>query len=1528
MSINWNNLRPWNGDQRNSFEELCCQLVAQEPVPGDSRFFRKGRPDAGLECYWRLPNNDEWGMQAKFFLTTPTAGQWTQINNSIKKALETHPRLTKYYVCLPIDRSDARIGNQKSFKDSWDDHVAKWGLLAKDRKMAVEFEYWGESEIGNRMALEHNRGRHWFWFDEERFSNEWFRNRIDEAVDNARDRFSPDFNVDLPIRAVFDALGRTPPFFEKFDALYSKTQIKFKKLRPPIASTGTRGANYDSINSQAAALFSKMSPWVHLDRDYVEPTVTRSIPWEDIETLAIDLGAATNTRMSEIDNLIEERDKGGQKTRDNAYDNLTWELHYLREFGWSIVEIRDYTRSDYSQVSNLPYLLLTGEAGQGKTHLLCQVAREETYASRPRIMFHGEQFRDDEPWSQMIRLMGLNCSREEFLGALEAAAQANNCRILIFIDALNEGAGNRLWAKFLPGMLTALARLPWLGICVSVRSSYEHHVIPDTLDETRIARLEHRGFTELPYEAISRFFSNYGIEPSTPFLEPEFTNPLFLKLFCISLQNQGLTRVPLGLRGITSIFQFYIKSIDAKLSRPEVLDYDVRHKNVARAVGDLARAMAKINDDRLPLNDAKVVVDAVLPPVAGFQASLFSRMESEGVITVVPDYSKSAASAWEECVRFTYQRFSDHLIVQRLLEQYLDTKNPEASFSIRRTLGKLVKDERACRVNSGILGALMIQIPELTKRELPDIAPRLADMRPVRDAFVQSFVWRDMGSFGSTTDSYINQQVLNYKGSRDEFLNAVITLSPLPGHPYNADRLHKFLAGFNMPDRDAWWSVFLHHAWGCDRSVDRLVAWAWVDTDKSKIDDEVIRLAGITLAWFLTTPNRFLRDRATKAMVRLFENRIQVLINVLSKLKAVEDPYVTERLYAVAYACAMRTADVGSLNDLSTWVYRNLFKSDNPPTHLLTRDYARGVIEVSIHRGATLNVDLAKVRPPYKSEWPGLSVPEGDELQAWGAHRDGMPDSEWSRVQLYDSVMGRLTGDFSHYVIGDLQEWSSERLDQLHTPTHRESCDLFVDSLTSRQKEAWEVYEGLRRNIPISLILGPENTLGSIGVDHPVGESETSKLQAEERFIRTLGTTSKKYRQYIDVVKPYVDNPTAFSREDAFDNGLARRWLMQRVIDLGWTVDRFGDFDRWVNYRHTREARKPERVGKKYQWIAYNELLARLADNFKLRAESWSVQTSRYNGPWNLFRHGRDIDGSNLLKQSQADEWEPHKNTWWFPTEYKAWDEPPNEVGWLKKSTDLPGINDILEVVWQEDGSRWLTLNGFYHWEQSTPPGEEHYERKRREIWYIVKSYLVKKSDLEELRAWASDQSWSGRRLPESHASYEIYLGEFFWSSAFKDHDTHYYGREGWTRGDNDTVPSPILVTNDEYGRSDGSFDCSIDSSIFINLPCRFLAEGMNLDWKGIEGNWYGDAGQLVACDPSIRSPGPRSLLFRRDSLIEFLDSRGLSLFWTVLGEKQSLGGSMSHQDYNGRLEINGFYYLDSDTVGGKTVSRYAPPLS
>ena len=130
-------------------------------------------------------------------------------------------------------------------------------------------------------------------------------------------------------------------------------------------------------------------------------------------------------------------------------------------------------------------------------------------------------------------------------------------------------------------------------------------------------------------------------------------------------------------------------------------------------------------------------------------------------------------------------------------------------------------------------------------------------------------------------------------------------------------------------------------------AVDRLVDWAWSPEDKAHIADESVRLCGVVLAWFLTTSNRFLRDRATKALVRLFTHRIKVLRTVIQGFIDVNDPYVFERLMAIAYGCSVRSEDTEAIGRLAADIYAWVFRDGHPPVHILARDYARGVIRLT-----------------------------------------------------------------------------------------------------------------------------------------------------------------------------------------------------------------------------------------------------------------------------------------------------------------------------------------------------------------------------------------------------------------------------------------------------------------------------------------------------------------------------------------------------------------------------------------------------
>ena len=55
------------------------------------------------------------------------------------------------------------------------------------------------------------------------------------------------------------------------------------------------------------------------------------------------------------------------------------------------------------------------------------------------------------------------------------------------------------------------------------------------------------------------------------------------------------------------------------------------------------------------------------------------------------------------------------------------------------------------------------------------------------------------------------------------------------------------------------------------------------------------------------------------------------------------------------------------------------------------------------------------------------------------------------------------------------------------------------------------------------------------------------------------------------------------------------------------------------------ETCKPERLGKKYTWIALHELLARLSDNVEYREDSGGLEPTLYNGPWQFNRRYRSL---------------------------------------------------------------------------------------------------------------------------------------------------------------------------------------------------------------------------------------------------------------------------------------------------------------
>ena len=168
-----------------------------------------------------------------------------------------------------------------------------------------------------------------------------------------------------------------------------------------------------------------------------------------------------------------------------------------------------------------------------------------------------------------------------------------------------------------------------------------------------------------------------------------------------------------------------------------------------------------------------------------------------------------------------------------------------------------------------------------------------------------------------------------------------------------------------------------------------------------------------------------------------------------------------------------------------------------------------------------------------------------------------------------------------------------------------------------------------------------------------------------------------------------------------------------------------------------------------------------------------------------------------------------------------------------------------------------------------------------------------------------------------------MFLGEFFWAPAFH----HHFDQSGydWTRGYDNRLPKEVLPIASGYIQEYTTYDCSIDDTISIRLPTRWIARQMGLRWNGVEGHPFDQKGNLIAFDPSVKTPGPQALLMNRDAFLQFLNENGYDLLWTVVGEKNIIGGRMAREDWRGRLEMSGAYRVLRNKIAGAVRPKFIP---
>lgn len=1025
VNIDFKNIRALNRNQQEAFEEFCCQLAYRyKDVPQNSKFYRyRGAGgDGGVECIWKLPNGEEWGWQAKYVFSLRDAK--SQLDESVKTALEIHPDLTRYFICLPFNLTGPTGRKGKSESERFEEYKEGWKKLADEKGMNVEFVLWDKTTlIDHLLSIENASSKINFWFNKTFFDEDWFKNHINKALKIAEPRYSPHLKIDVPLYKNFEAFGKTP-FWEK------EIDQKAKEIKELFTKWNLSLSDHDIFPEISEENKNDIEKLVNILKE-IGNNIRNS---QNKETI-LQLKNLIKT-SKELSNTLKERFKEEieRKHGKGAADSVPFRqfmAEYMVNFPTANYDLAKETIEKLQELEGWLELyrlmfedtmLIIGPAGIGKTHAICDIAFMRLERGLKSIVLFGEHFSGEEPWEQIKKLLGLpgSLSKEDILTALDVIGESSGYPVIIFIDALNETIPHHFWRSHLKSVLEDVKKYKWLKLCLSCRSTYLDIVLPDGLE---ISQIEHKGFEGVEFEASVEFFKYYQLPgPTIPLLQPEFSHPLFLKLFCETLkyriENNEINKLFDELVPFSELVNYFLESKEDKISKN--LNYNPNKKLVIKAISNIIEEM-KIKRRRwLSWDEA----EKICLKLWGYQERSKSLLEN----LIQENLLREDRMGNQDVILFAFDRLGDFLIALNFLNGINTIQELEKAFQPDGLLYFCIENFKE---NKGLLEALAVLVPEKFNKELSEV---VSD--EVRNLFIsiiiESIRWRKPLSISKTTTQIV-MEGLKDKELFFDTLEVLLSKSTHPKHPLNAEWFHQIASRFDMSSRDAWLLPFLHFSYEKKRGVRRLIEWSF-KIDTQNVSPEVLDLWVTILGWFLSSSDRRVRDNATKAIVRLMEPYCSLWPEILNKFCDVDDEYILERLLASAYGSLVRSKDVNALKNTAEKVFEIYFKEQaNVTTNIMIRDYGRLILEMALKEHVlTHNINPQNFRPPYKSKWPN-HLPSDEDIKAledsFKAHKNYRAVMQLidSMQPEYTTLRGNWYGDFGRYIFqSTLDIWDTK----------------------------------------------------------------------------------------------------------------------------------------------------------------------------------------------------------------------------------------------------------------------------------------------------------------------------------------------------------------------------------------------------------------------------------------------------------------------------------------------------------------------
>lgn len=909
MAIDFYKIRSTSKGQRDSFEELSCQLFYREFCNKYSSYerYRGDGGDGGVEAIFRKNEEYEIGIQAKYWENKEfDSRKIAQLTNSFATAIQNHPSLKKYFIAIPFDLTGTTSKGKGQI-----DLFNEWKLNQENSKK-VELVLWSESVLKD-LLIKHDStgGISLYWFNESILSKTAWNHHLRESIAQAGKRYSPELSIEVPLYKQLELFANPTKSQEKLEQLLEPLKEEIK-----LSFSEVLKGNYPINDDEVTSIIKTVT----------QLNLQNSIERQDVLKLSESIIKIIDCLSNIEEKLIEEL--GPDFVDSPNYRQFCAEmlctfpaekLDSTRRVISALQELNSWVSSLDFCLSKTKYLLITGCAGVGKTHALVDFLKNRAESSS--WIFFGEDFSSEDPWITMRNKLGLSStiSCEALFEIFNSQGVLNNYNVIIFIDALNETTTRSNWKKWLPVLKEKIRNYSNLKLCVSCRDTFINDVFEDRNDWLEIS---HNGFKGQLQNAIKSFFSFYKIKyPVNPIFNNEFENPLFLHLLCKSLISKNMNEIPVGSFGIDFVIRNFINNINNVVAR--ICDYDPEDNFVFITLNNLASKMYKNKTSFLLYSDVKKIINEILPRET-YSNSLLKILAEEDILSIIK-------MDGEKKIRFTYERMSDFFIANHIL--YNTSEEQLASFI----------SPDFCLSNKGILEMLAILIPEkYIGKEITNYLCNETE-KEIYLTFIKSIQWRAPNTITGNTIRLI-EYCMCEASYIFEVLDALLSISTNATTPLNVKFLSQRLAKINQIRRDYVFSHYLLEGWNHESIVKMIITSALYE-DISYYDEESLFLYSILLAWFCSATDRRVRDYSSKALTRILIQIKNRLIDFLKAVIYVNDEYIVERSVSSIYASLLYLQESNITREVSEVIIKdNLIDCfDN----IIIRDELRLIIELA-----------------------------------------------------------------------------------------------------------------------------------------------------------------------------------------------------------------------------------------------------------------------------------------------------------------------------------------------------------------------------------------------------------------------------------------------------------------------------------------------------------------------------------------------------------------------------------------------------